>query len=144
MGVFGPLKSAYREQVEQPYRGGANTVGKQHFTLLYDRARNLAFNIKSGWCKTGLSPFDPDLILNDIQKPPVAVIVPHISNANADLPLHHDMLRTPVTSKSSTNLRTELKQGSTLDSPNRYRFQKLVNAAEKAFVDRAILLDENK
>jgi hypothetical protein len=145
--VFGPLKSAYREQVEQLYRGGANMVGKQHFKLLYDRARNLAFtprNIKSGWCKTGLFPFNPDLILNDIQKPPVAAIVPQIANANADLPLHHDILRTPVTSESLTNLRTEFEQGSPLDSPNRYRFQKLANAAEKAFADRAIPLDENK
>jgi DDE superfamily endonuclease len=33
VGVFGPLKTAYREQVEQLYRGGANTVGKQHFTF---------------------------------------------------------------------------------------------------------------
>ena len=39
VGVFGPLKTAYREQVEQLYRGGAGTVGKQHFMLLYSRAR---------------------------------------------------------------------------------------------------------
>ena len=31
-----------------------------------------------------------------------------------------------------------------LDSPSKHRFQKLANAAEKAFADRAILLDENK
>jgi hypothetical protein len=57
------LKTAYREQVEQLFRGGANTVGKQHFTLLYDRARTTAFtseNIKSAWRKAGLFPFDPD------------------------------------------------------------------------------------
>lgn len=51
VGVFAPLKAAYREQVEKLYRGGANTVGKQHFTLLYSRAREQALtsrNIKSG------------------------------------------------------------------------------------------------
>jgi hypothetical protein len=56
----------HREQVEMLYRGGANTVGKQHFTLLYQRARNLAFtsrNIRSGWAKTGLYPFDPEKVL---------------------------------------------------------------------------------
>jgi hypothetical protein len=47
-------------------------IGKQHFTLLYNRARNAAFtprNIKSGWSKTGLVPFNPDRVLNDIPKP---------------------------------------------------------------------------
>lgn len=59
VGPFGPLKAAYHEQVEKLYRGGANTVGKQHSTLLYSRARSIAFtprNIRSGWSKTGLYP----------------------------------------------------------------------------------------
>jgi hypothetical protein len=43
VGVFGPLKAAYREQVEHLYRSGAGTVGKQHFTLLYSGARQAAF-----------------------------------------------------------------------------------------------------
>jgi hypothetical protein len=83
VGVFGPLKTAYREQVEQLYRGGANTVGKQHFTLLYSRARSLAFtsrNIKSGWSKTGLYPFNPDRVLKEIQRPQVDEIVPQTAN----------------------------------------------------------------
>jgi len=41
VGVFKPLKDAYREQVERLYRSGSNMIGKQHFTLLYDHA----------WCK---------------------------------------------------------------------------------------------
>lgn len=52
VGCFAPLKVAYREQVEQLLRGGANTIGKQHFTLLYDRARKVAMssrNVRSGW-----------------------------------------------------------------------------------------------
>ena len=53
------------------------------------------------------------------------------------------MLPTPVTYESLTYLRTKIEQGTALDSPTRYRFQKLSNAAEKAFADRAILLDEN-
>ncbi|KAF2180438.1 DDE-domain-containing protein, partial [Zopfia rhizophila CBS 207.26] len=71
VGVFGPLKAAYREQVEKLYRGGANIVGKQHFTSLYSRAREQALtsrNIKSGWSKTGLYPLSPHKVLKDIQK----------------------------------------------------------------------------
>jgi DDE superfamily endonuclease len=37
-GVFGPLKTPYREHVEELYHGGENIIGKQHFTLLYDHA----------------------------------------------------------------------------------------------------------
>jgi DDE superfamily endonuclease len=72
VGIFGPLKTAYREQVEQLYREGANSIGKQHFTLLYSRARVVAItpkNIKSSWLKSGLFPFNPDRVLREIQKP---------------------------------------------------------------------------
>jgi hypothetical protein len=43
VSVFGPLKTAYGAEVERLYREGSNMVGKQHFTLLYDRARSKAF-----------------------------------------------------------------------------------------------------
>jgi hypothetical protein len=46
VGVFGPLKAAYRDQVEKLYRGGANTVGKGHFTQLYNEARRKAIEVK--------------------------------------------------------------------------------------------------
>ena len=72
VGVFGPLKTAYREHVEGLERGGVNTIGKQHFTLLYDQARQAALtppNIMSGWAKTGLYPFDPNRVLQDIPRP---------------------------------------------------------------------------
>lgn len=42
-------------------------IGNQHFTLLYDRARTVAFtprNIKSGWFNSGLVPLNPARVLN--------------------------------------------------------------------------------
>src|SRR5271170_587058 len=62
VGVFAPLKAAYRDQVDRLYRGGANTVGKEHFTSLYSHARERAFtkkNITAGWAASGLFPFNP-------------------------------------------------------------------------------------
>jgi hypothetical protein len=38
-------------------------------------------------------------------------------------------------------MRTMIEQGTALNSPHKHRFQKLANAAEKAFADRAILLE---
>jgi hypothetical protein len=41
--MFAPLKAAYRDEVEQLEQGSVNTIGKEHFTLLYSYARNKAF-----------------------------------------------------------------------------------------------------
>lgn len=73
VGVFSPLKTTYREQVDMLYRGGAETVNKAHFTMLYSRARGAAMtsrNIRSGWCKADLSPFNPKKVLDDMQEMP--------------------------------------------------------------------------
>ncbi|KAF2187426.1 DDE-domain-containing protein, partial [Zopfia rhizophila CBS 207.26] len=73
VSVFGPLKSAYREEVERLERGGVNAIGKEHFTSLYSRARSRAFtprNIRAGFSACGLFPFNPDRVLRGIPKPP--------------------------------------------------------------------------
>jgi F-box and WD-40 domain protein CDC4 len=43
VGVFAALKEAYRNEADRLFQGGANTVGKQHFTSLYSRAREKGF-----------------------------------------------------------------------------------------------------
>jgi hypothetical protein len=72
VAVFAPLKTAYRDAVERLERGGVNTIGKQHFTSLYSRAREAAFtrrNILAGWSKSGLIPLNPQRVLKDMEKP---------------------------------------------------------------------------
>ncbi|KAK1914934.1 hypothetical protein P3342_011862 [Pyrenophora teres f. teres] len=101
IGVFGPLKTAYREQVEKLYCGGANTVGKQHFTSLYSRAREQALaarNIQAGWSKTGLYPFNPHKVLKDIQKPLAELRLPKDTTCAEEPGSDSEILQTPVTS----------------------------------------------
>lgn len=77
--MFGPLKAAYREQVKRLYRGGTNTVGKEHFASLYSPARTKALtlkNIKLGWIKASLYPFNPDRVLRDMPKLLARLIIP--------------------------------------------------------------------
>lgn len=96
IGVFGSLKAAYREQVERLYRGGANTVGKEHFTSLYSPGRETALtprNIKAGWIKAGLSPFNSDRVLRDIQKPLAKLTVPKADEVNVRSCLQSEVLR---------------------------------------------------
>ena len=47
MGVFAPLKTAYRDQAERLYQGGAGIVSKKHFTSLYSPAREKVFTRKN-------------------------------------------------------------------------------------------------
>ena len=73
ISVFGPLKAAYRDQVERLERGGVGTVGKEHFTYLYQPARDMALtsrNRRSGWAKAGLFPFSPARVLRDLPEQP--------------------------------------------------------------------------
>ena len=52
VGVFAPLKAAYRDEADRMLRGGANTIGKQHFISLYSPASEKAFrerNITAAW-----------------------------------------------------------------------------------------------
>jgi len=153
VGIFGPLKAAYREEVERLYRGGSNMIGKQHFTLLYNRARRKAItprNITSRWSKTGLRPFNPDRVLKEIQKPEITLdersCEPLTIETSGSNQKFHE-LQTPRTSNNLISLRREIEktiaQSGELDSRCKLRIQKIANAAENAFADRAILLDEN-
>jgi len=79
ISVFGPLKTAYRDQLERLERGYIGTIGKEHFTYLYSPARNQALtsrNIRAGWAKAGLFPFNPDKVLSNIPKPPAELTAP--------------------------------------------------------------------
>lgn len=144
VAVFGPLKTAYREAVEELERGGVKIIGKQHFTLLYDQARQVAFtphNIKSGWAKTGLFPFDPNKVLQGMQKPPAQACQ---SSLAVDTARTDEPLRTPVTSEHLVSLRRAIEQNvHALDDRNQQRLQKLANAAERAMSARDLLFQEN-
>ncbi|KAF2137771.1 uncharacterized protein K452DRAFT_339928 [Aplosporella prunicola CBS 121167] len=144
IGVFGPLKTAYREQVERLYRGGASTVGKEHFTSLYSPARIKALtpkNIKSGWMKAGLYPFNPDRVLRDMRKPLTELTIPKTDEVKVG-PCSQELLQTPVTAEAFMSLRNRVEQDAhTLDARSKQRLQKLANAAQVSFAECALLLD---
>jgi hypothetical protein len=99
-------KSTYCEQVERLYRGGANKVGKQHFTYLYSPAREQALtsrNIRSGWMKAGLFPFCPDRVLKDIQKPLAELTIPKTDDARVESS-QDEILQTPATVEALKSL----------------------------------------
>jgi hypothetical protein len=149
VGVFSPLKTAYREQVDLLYRGGAETVNKAHFTLLYSRARDIALtsrNIRSGWSKTGLFPFNPRKVLDGMQEVPVNPATTGVAST-VTLPLQPSLsptsLKTPTNLVSLATLQSKLTERSVhCESVDLY-LQKFINAAQRAFAERELLRQEN-
>jgi hypothetical protein len=152
VSVFGPLKSAYRDQVERLERGGVGTIGKEHFTSLYSSARKCALtsrNIRAGWSKAGLFPFNATKVIQDIPQPPEDVMSQRMSEGHADI---QDIVpRTPVTPVSLeavASLRILIEQDAHLQDDTsrqrlRRRLQKLTNATQLSFAERALLQDQN-
>jgi hypothetical protein len=47
IGVFGPLKTVYREQVEQQFRNDVSATGMEHFTRKFSNARDKALSVRN-------------------------------------------------------------------------------------------------
>jgi hypothetical protein len=63
VGVFGPLKRAYRKLVEGMMVAGNNHINKEDFLHLYPSTREAVFiqkNICNGFAGVGLKPLDKD------------------------------------------------------------------------------------
>lgn len=154
VGVFAPLKAAYRDKADRMLRGGATAIGKQHFTSLYSLAREKAFterNITAAWAACGLFPFNPERVLRVTPKPPAQA-----SSLRADGTevgsCHQEVPQTPVTPVSAgglTSLHDLIKQDArTLNAMGIQRLerhvQKLADTTQISFAERALLHDQNR
>jgi hypothetical protein len=101
------VPAAYRDEAERLFQGGANTVGKQHFTSLYSPAREKAFtkrNITAAWAACGLFPFNPDRVLRVTPKPPAQSTVPRADEIRVGSCHQDEVPQTPVTPVSAEGL----------------------------------------
>jgi hypothetical protein len=100
--------------------GQKANIAKPHETMPLDaatiastaRGRNVAFtscNIKSSWLKIGPYPFNPDRVLQAIQKPQTEEAISQTTHPSTH-PLKDDLLPTPMAVGSLTLLHTELEQ----------------------------------
>jgi hypothetical protein len=134
VSVFGPLKAAYRDEVERLYCRGLTNISKEHFTTVYSRARVKAMtkrNILASWAKTSLSPFNPDRVLRDIVKPGALLTIP----APCYVGTQSEVVQTPVTPVSSeavTELLSLIRGGSCQQEPDATRRQRLVQKLANA------------
>jgi hypothetical protein len=73
VSLFGPLATYYSQQADDYTRRsmGMSDISKRDFFKNFLPAYYKAFtdvNIRSGWCKTGLEPFNPEQVLNQLKK----------------------------------------------------------------------------
>ena len=155
IGVFAPLKTAYRDEVERLYREGLDTINKEHFTSLYKPARERALckrNILAGWAATGLFPFNPERVVRHTPKPSTELTTSNVDEV-ASCP-RDQVLRTPVTpvtpvtSAALDSLHDMIKQEAcALNEPSKQRIQrhvqKLASAAQISFAKQVLLQDQN-
>jgi hypothetical protein len=139
IGVFAPLKSAYRDEVERLFRGGVNTVGREHFTLLYSPARDKAFtkrNTIAAWAATGLFPLNPDRVIRRTPKPPTQLNIPRPNKMRRSVGLPDEVPEsptTPVSAEAFMSLYNLIKEDTyTLDETGRQRLQRRVQKLAKA------------
>jgi hypothetical protein len=156
VSAFGPLKTAYRDEVERLNRGGIDAIGKEHFTWLYKPARVRALtrkNILAGWAATGLFPWNPDRVLRHTPKLPADVVVSNtdevVKPPCQDKPLLTPV--TPVTTEGLMSLYEQIKQdcsASAADEQSRQRLQKRIQkhhrAALTSFAKQSLLQDHNR
>jgi hypothetical protein len=91
---------------------------------------------------------NPERVLKGIQKPPVVESSPSTIKSKSDpLCLSCYTLETPKTSDNLAAMRRHIEISlagqKTLDAHTKLSIQKVVNAAENGFADRALLLEEN-
>jgi hypothetical protein len=157
VGVFAPLKMAYRDEVERLNRAGIDAIGKEHFTYLYDPAQHRALtkgNITAAWAASGLFPFNPERVLRHTPKPPVDLTISTTSEAarsysQDEVPVMPTTPVTPVNAEGLTSLHDLIKQDtSTLDETSKQRLQrrvqKLASAAKISFARQGHLQDHNQ
>jgi hypothetical protein len=84
-------------------------------------------------------------VLKDVPRPPAEVIIPGATIARTSTP--DVMLQTPitpvtlVTAEALTSLHNMIKQDTNVPDETRTRIQKLANAAQISFAERALLKD---
>ncbi|KZT51130.1 CENP-B protein [Calocera cornea HHB12733] len=69
ISLFGPLKRAYSDKINNLVRGGVTHIKKDDFFPAFRAAFQVAFkeqNIKSGFRAAGLVPFNPDAVLSKL------------------------------------------------------------------------------
>jgi hypothetical protein len=130
VSVFCPIKHYFRHAVEKQLRTGAEHFPKREFLETYNSTRPLtmtAKNIKSGFLKSGLIPFNRSIVLKQLSHP---------QSPEPMSPEAQSRLQTPKNLKELENIKKLLDEPG---SPLVEAARKVYKAAE-AFYAKALIL----
>jgi hypothetical protein len=147
IGLFAPLASYYKSEIRDSCKFGYNyLIDKLVFLEAYLKARDKAFtvtNIQKAWVKSGLHPFLPSLVID--QLPPLLPSgsgpQPSSRPSTPGGPVPILIAKTPA---NVNEIRQVLKLGrkGQLEDPQ-LALAKVCKAAEKAMAERLILGNHN-
>jgi hypothetical protein len=147
VGIFSPLKQAYRKAIDTNMRLGVNHIDKQEFLRLYPPSRAQSFttsNIHGAFRGAGLVPFNPAIVLAHLkvksrQSTPV-------DSANPTEPF---VLQTPQNisqlQRHTAVVLDSLRNGShSPGSPEQLIIEQLCKSAETAMHTAALIASTNE
>ncbi|EOA82664.1 uncharacterized protein SETTUDRAFT_83600, partial [Exserohilum turcica Et28A] len=116
VGCFQPLKWHHGKTLDWAARTGAREITKDDFFATLDEIRHHTFTyntIRSGWRRTGLAPWAPEVVLAAVrlmEVPRVDLQPAEVYKDNAGAPQDLQDWRTPRTTRVLNNQLTELQQ----------------------------------
>ena len=150
VGVFGPLKTLMASAIEPLIGIEIHQIMKAEWLAAYVKAHNNAFskrNIQSGFCGTGIFPYNPSKVVDRI-KPivPSTVVVRDSTPTESTTPFKESVLtssplNTDEARLANAALLNELASGAQLSTPTRNYAQKVVKRSERLQV-RNIIIEE--
>lgn len=124
--------------------GPVTSVSLAHYSLAKRKKALTSKNIKAGWIKAGIFPFNPDRVLRNIPKPLAELTVPKASKVKVWPCPEGEVLQTPVTAEALTSLRNLIEKDThALDEMGQQRLKKFAKADPVCFAECALRMRIN-
>ena len=148
VSCFAVLKQQYGQLVEQRMRLGFNHIDKHDFLMAFPTARTMAYkaeNIRNGFAATGLVPFDPDRVYQQLDIQVKTPTPPGSRSGQQSSPL--SCFQTPHNPRQiqheATAMKAFYKQHMTVPtSPLDRRLDRISKACERQMIDMTIVRKE--
>jgi hypothetical protein len=156
VGVFGPLKTLMASAIEPLISTELHRILKAEWLLAYVKAHDRAFsirNIQSGFCGTGIMPFNPSKVIDRVRPPPSIIQDSIVLRGSTPIELTTPFKESVLTSSPLNNedvrsaniaLLGELHTSTILSTPARNYAQCVIRRSERAHVRNTIIVEEHE
>ena len=145
VSCFAPLKKAYSRQIESKMRLGNNHITKVEFLPAFHTAYQQAITaetILAGFAATGLVPFNPERVLQNLDAMIQSTPSP-LKGSQSSWESKTPKTFPEIKKQAALIQKERRKRRRSLASPSDQHFARLLKGFETAVHDRAILMAEN-